>query len=166
VIAALVLLAGCGGGSSSSRSASTGGGARLTYAEWVAAADAVCSKGDKANAKQEAEFDALLEQGLTSPSRRAKAADLIRAAIPDLEGEATAFAGLVPPASAKVSSGAIVKELEEAAELDDLFAEALESGSAHELEVRSQALHLNGDELQALATDVGLKVCGQPPDAG
>lgn len=158
IVAALV--AGCGGGSSSSSGEADE--ARLSHTEWVSQADAICSVDHEANAGRESEFEALLGGGLTDPKVREEAAELIRAAVPNVETEVKGIRALRPPTADEAEVIRVVGGLERTARLDEKFAEALESGSVHELEAVIAMVGANGERLEALAAELGTKVCGKP----
>ncbi|HVW46957.1 MAG TPA: hypothetical protein VHA76_07890 [Solirubrobacterales bacterium] len=159
VIAALV--AGCGGGGSSTTGGESGE-ARLTHTEWVSQADAICSVDHEANASREAEFEELLKGGLTSPRTREEAAELIRGAVPNVETEVKGIRALRPASADEATVLRVVGGLERTARLDEKFAEALESGSADELEAVIGQVAANGARLETLAGELGTKVCGRP----
>ncbi|HJZ36295.1 MAG TPA: hypothetical protein VJ204_08480 [Solirubrobacterales bacterium] len=155
-----VLAAGCGGGSSSS----TGDGdeARLSHTEWVSQADAICSVDHEANASRESEFEALVEGGLTNAKVREEAAELIRGAVPSVETEFKGIRALRPASADEAEVTRVVGGLERTAQLDEKLAEALETGSVHELEAVIAQVAANGSRLEALAGELGTKVCGKP----
>jgi len=159
-MAVAVLVAGCGGGSGSS----TGEGdeARLSHTEWVSQADAICSVDHEANASRESEFEGLVEGGLTNAKVREEAAELLRGAVPSVETEVKGIRALraAPADGAEVIR--VVGGLERASQLDEKLAEALETGSAHELESVTAQVVANGTRLEALAGELGTKVCGRP----
>jgi hypothetical protein len=157
--AVLLMIAGCGGSSGSSESAS---GGELSHSEWVSRADAVCQKDHEANASLEAEFGRLLGQGLTTPTKRGKAAKLIRGAIPTVETEVGELEEVTAPVADELKAAEVLKELELTVALDRRLAVALEDGSDTELEIVAQEVQGNGTALQGLAKDLGLKVCGRP----
>jgi hypothetical protein len=159
VVAALV--AGCGGGGSSS-SSGDGGDARLTHTEWVSQADAICAVDHEANAGREGEFETLLKEGLTTPKVREEAAELIRAAVPSVETEVKGVRELRPASADEAAAAKVVGGLERTATLDEKFAEALETGSVHEIEAVIGMIGANGDRLEGLAAELGTKVCGKP----
>ena len=158
-LAVAVLVTGCGGGSSSS----TGGGeARLSHTEWVSQADAICSVDHEANASRESEFEALAEGGLTNAKVRDEAADLIRGAVPSVETEFKGIRALRPASADEAQVIKVVGGLERTQQLDEKLAEALETGSVHELEAVIAQVAANGTRLEALAGELGTKVCGKP----
>lgn len=158
---AVVGVAGCGGGSSSS-TAGEAGDAPLSHAEWVSRADAICSVDHEANAAREAEFEALAGSGLTTPQAREEAAELIRGAVPSVEAEAKAIAALQPSPADEATVERVVAQLERTVDLDEKLAAALEGGSVHELQALTGQIGVNGSSLQALAKELGMKVCGRP----
>jgi hypothetical protein len=159
-LAVAVLVAGCGGGSSSS----TGGGdeARLSHTEWVSQADAICSVDHETNASRESEFEVLVEGGLTNAKVREEAAELVRGAVPSVETEVKGIRALRPASADEARVIRVVGGLERTAQLDEKLAEALETGSAHELEAVIAQVAANGTRLRALAGELGAKVCGKP----
>jgi hypothetical protein len=159
-MAVAVLVAGCGGGSSSS----SGGGdeARLSPTEWVAQADAICSVDHEANASRESEFEGLVEDGLTNAKVREEAAELIRGAVPSVETDVKGIRGLRPASADEAQVVRVVGGLERTAQLDEKLAEALETGSFHELEAVIGQVAANGTRLRTLAGELGAKVCGKP----
>jgi hypothetical protein len=159
-IAVAGLVAGCGGGSGSS----TGEGdeARLSHTEWVSQADAICSVDHEANAARESEFEGMVAGGLTTAKVREEAAELIRGAVPSVETEVKGIRALRPPSADEAEVIRVVGGLERTAQLDEKFAEALETGSAHELEAVIGMVAANGGRLEALAGELGTKVCGRP----
>jgi hypothetical protein len=159
-LAVVVLVAGCGGGSSSS----TGDGdeARMSHTEWVSQADAICSVDHEANASRESEFEALVEGGLTNAKVREEAAELVRGAVPSVETEVKGIRALRPASADEAKVIRVVGGLERTAQLDEKLAEALETGSAHELEAVIGQVAANGTRLRALAGELGAKVCGKP----
>jgi hypothetical protein len=159
VVAAMV--AACGGGSSSS-SAGEGGEAPLSHAEWVSEADAICSVDREANASRENEFEALVEGGLTTAKVREEAAELLRGAVPSVETEVKGIRALRPASADEAQVIKVVGGLERTAQLDEKLAEALEKGSAFELESVIAQVAANGTRLEALAGELGTKVCGRP----
>jgi hypothetical protein len=159
-MAAALLVAGCGGGSGSSTD--EGGEARLSHTEWVSQADAICSVDHEANASRESEFEGLVEGGLTSAKVREEAAELIRGAVPSVETEVKGIRALRPASADEAEVIRVVGGLERTAQLDEKFAEALEEGSAHELEAMIGQVAANGSRLEALAGELGTKVCGKP----
>jgi hypothetical protein len=148
--AVCALLVGCGQANSLSRS------------EWVTAADGYCNSTNEANATAEAEFEALLKGGLTTPEHRAKAAELVLSGVPNVEGEASGIGGLKPPPASEDREKAVVANLEKTAALDKRFAVALEGGSAAELEAVSKEIARNAAALERLADELEMKVCGRP----
>jgi hypothetical protein len=159
VLAALV--AGCGGGGSSS-SVGEGDEARLSHAEWVSEADAICSVDHEANASREREFKGLAEGGLTNAKVREEAAELIRGGVPSVEAEVDGIRALRPGPEDEVRVSRVVAGLERTQLLDEELAEALEVGSAHELEAVIGQVAANGSRLETLAGELGTKVCGKP----
>jgi len=159
VLAALV--AGCGGGGSSS-ARGDGTEARLTHVEWVSQADAICSVDHEENAAGEREFEGLVEGGLTDAKVREEAAELIRGAVPSVETEVKGIRALRPASADEARVIRVVGGLERTARLDEKFAEALETGSAHEVEAVIAMVAANGQRLEALAGELGTKVCGKP----
>lgn len=162
-LAVAVLVAGCGGGSTSS----TGEGeeARLSHTEWVSQADAICSVDHEANASREGEFEGLVEGGLTNARVREEAAELLRGAVPSVETEVKGIRALRPSPADEARVIRVVGGLERTQQLDEKLAEALETGSVHELEAVIAQVNANGSRLQALARELGTKVCGKP-DSG
>ncbi len=160
LLAAAAVPAGCGGGGSSSSSGETEE-ARLSHTEWVSQADAICSVDHEANAGRESEFEGLLKGGLTDAKVREEAAELIRAAVPNVETEVKGIRALRPPSADEAEVIRVVGGLERTAQLDEKFAEALESGSVHELEAVIAMVGANGERLEALGTELGTKVCGK-----
>jgi hypothetical protein len=154
------LLAGCGGGGSSS--GGEGGEARLTHAEWVSQADAVCAVDHKANFEGEGELEALIGAGLTSPKIRDEAAKVLRAGAPNVETELKGIKALRPAPEDEAEVGRVIAGLERSVALDEQIAEALETGSVHELEALIDQANANGKRLAALANGLGTKVCGRP----
>jgi hypothetical protein len=150
--AALVaaLLAGCGQTNTLSRS------------EWVTAADGYCASANEANATTEAEFEALFQRGLTTPAERAKAAELVRAGIPNVESEASNLEISKPPPAAEEREKSVIAGFEKKAALEGHYADALESGSAAELEAVTNQLARNNAALERLADELEMKVCGRP----
>jgi hypothetical protein len=161
--AAALLLAGCGGGSSSGDAG--GQEAELTKADWARRADAICTVNHESSAHREAELEALLKGGLTSPQRRDEAAELVRGAIPAVEKEARALSELIPPAAEATTTGTVIAELEETTAIDRDLAAALEHGSVHELEALFIRGNQNGTALEDLAQKLDLKVCGRSGEA-
>jgi len=159
-MAAALLVAGCGGGSGSSTG--EGGEARLSHTEWVSQADAICSVDHEANASRESEVEGLVEGGLTNAKVREEAAELIRGAVPSVETEVKGIRALRPASADVAEVIRVVGGLERTAQLDEKFAEALETGSAHELETVIGQVAANGSRLEALAGELGTKVCGRP----
>jgi hypothetical protein len=159
--AAVVLAAGCGGGGSSS-SVGEGGEVRLSHTEWVSEADAICSVDHEANASREKEFEGLAEGGLTDAKVREEAAELIRGGVPSVEAEVNGIRALRPSPEDEVRVSRVVAGLERTQLLDEELAEALETGSAHELETVIGQVAANGTRLEALAGELGTKVCGRP----
>jgi hypothetical protein len=159
-MAAALLVSGCGSGSG----ASTGedGETRLSHTEWVSQADAICSVDHEANASRESEFEGLVEGGLTTSKVREEAAELIRGAVPSVETEVKGIRALRPAPADEAEVIRVVGGLERTAQLDEKFAEALETGSAHELEAVIGQVAANGSRLEALAGELGTKVCGKP----
>lgn len=155
-----VLVAGCGGGSGSSTG--EGGDARLSHTEWVSQADAICSVDHEANASRESEFEALAEGGLTNVKIREEAAELIRGAVPSVETEFKGIRALRPASADEAQVMGVVSGLERTQQLDEKLAEALETGSVHELEAVIAQVAANGTRLEALAGELGTKVCGRP----
>jgi hypothetical protein len=154
------LVAGCGGGSSSSTG--EGGEARLSHTEWVSQADAICSVDHEANASRESEFEDLVEGGLTNAKVREEAAELIRGAVPSVETEVEGIRALRPASADEAQVIRVDGGLERTQQLDEKLAEALETGSVHELEAVIGQVAANGTKLEALAGELGTKVCGQP----
>jgi hypothetical protein len=163
-LAVAVLVAGCGGGSSSSTG--EGGDARLSHTEWVSQADAICSVDHEANASRESEFEALVEGGLTNAKVREEAAELVRGAVPSVETEVKGIRALRPASADEARVIRVVGGLERTAQLDEKLAEALETGSAHELEAVIGQVAANGTRLRTLARELGAKVCGKPRSEG
>jgi hypothetical protein len=159
-LAVAALVAGCGGGSSSSTG--EGDDARLSHTEWVSQADAICSVDHEANASREREVEGLVEGGLTSAKVREEAAELIRGAVPSVETEAKGIRALRPAPADEAEVIRVVGGLERTQQLDEELAEALETGSAHELEAVIGQVAANGSRLEALARALGTKVCGKP----
>jgi hypothetical protein len=155
-----VLVAGCGGGSGSSTDG--GGGARLSHAEWVSQADAICGVDHEANASRESEFEGLVEAGLTKAKVREEAAELIRGAVPSVETEVKGVRALRPASADEAQVVRVVGGLERTVQLDEKLAEALETGSVHELEAVIGQVEANGTRLRTLAGELGAKVCGKP----
>jgi hypothetical protein len=155
-----VLVAGCGRGSGSSTD--DGGEARLSHTEWVSQADAICSVDHEANAKRESEFEGMIEGGLATAKVREEAAELIRGAVPSVEAEFKGIRALRPTSGDEAEVIRVVGGLERTAQLDEKFAEALETGSAHDLEAVIGMVAANGQRLEALAGELGTKVCGRP----
>ncbi len=158
-LALAALVAGCGGGSSSSTG--EGGDARLSHAEWVSQADAICSVDHEANASRESEFEALAKGGLTNAKVREEAAELVRGAVPSVETEVDGIRALRPAPEDEARVLRVVSGLERTQVLDEKLAEALEAGSAHELEAVIGQVAANGKRLKALAGELGTKVCGK-----
>jgi hypothetical protein len=159
-LAVAVLAAGCGGGSSSSTA--EGGETRLSHTEWVSQADAICSVEHEANASRESEFEALAEGGLTNAKVREEAAEVIRGAVPSVETEFKGISALRPASADEAQVMGVVSGLERTQQLDEKLAEALETGSVHELEAVIGQVTANGTRLHALARELGTKVCGRP----
>jgi hypothetical protein len=159
-LAVAVLVAGCGGGPGSSTS--EGGDARLSHTEWVSQADAICSVDHEANASRESEFEGLVEGGLTNAKVREEAAELLRGAVPSVETEVKGIRVLRPAPADEAEVIRVVGGLERTAQLDEKVAEALETGSVHELEAVIGQVAANGSRLEALAGELGTKVCGKP----
>ncbi|HEY0280877.1 MAG TPA: hypothetical protein VGC32_21640 [Solirubrobacterales bacterium] len=155
-----VLVAGCGGGSGSSTAG--GEGARLSHTEWVSRADAVCSVDHEANASREGEFEALVDGGLTDAKVREEAAELIRGSVPSVEAEVDGIRALRPSSDDEARVLRVVSGLERTQALDEKLAEALETGSVDELEAVIGQVASNGTRLEALAGELGTKVCGRP----
>jgi hypothetical protein len=156
-----VLVAGCGGGGTSS-SGGDGDEARLAHNEWVSQADAICSVDHEANASRESEFEGLVNGGLATPKVREEAAELIRGAVPSVETEVKGIRALRPASADEAEVIRVVGGLERTAQLDETLAEALETGSVHELEAVVGQVAANGSRLEALAGELGTKVCGKP----
>jgi hypothetical protein len=161
-IAVAGLVAGCGGGSGSGSSTGEGDNARLSHTEWVSQADAICSVDHEANAARESEFEGMVAGGLTTAKVREEAAELIRGAVPNVETEVKGIRALRPASADEAEAIRVVGGLERTAQLDEKFAEALETGSAHELEAVIGMVAANGERLEALAGELGTKVCGRP----
>jgi hypothetical protein len=161
-VAVAGLVAGCGGGSGSGSSTAEGDEARLSHTEWVSQADAICSVDHEANAARESEFEAMVAGGLTTAKVREEAAELIRGAVPSVETEFKGIRALRPASGDEAQVIKVVGGLERTARLDEKFAEALETGSAHELEAVIAMVAANGERLEALAGELGTKVCGRP----
>jgi hypothetical protein len=159
-VAVAGLVAGCGGGSGSSTA--EGDQARLSHSEWVSQADAICSVDHEANAARESEFEGMVEGGLTTAKVREEAAELIRGAVPSVETEFKGIRALRPASDDEAEVIRVVGGLERTAQLDEKFGEALETGSAHELEAVIGMVAANGQRLEALAEELGTKVCGRP----
>jgi hypothetical protein len=159
-LAVAVLVAGCGGGSGSSTG--EGGDARLSHTEWVSQADAICSVDHEANALRESEFEGLVEGGLTNAKVREEAAELLRGAVPSVETEVKGIRVLRPAPADEAEVIRVVGGLERTQQLDEKLAEALETGSAHELQAVTAQVVANGTRLEALAVELGTKVCGKP----
>ncbi len=154
-----VLVTGCGGGSGSSTGEADE--ARLSHAEWVSQADAICSVDHEANATLESEFQALAKGGLTSAKVREEAAELLRGAVPSVETEVEGIRALRPAPADEAQVIRVVGGLERTQRLDEKLAEALETGSAQELEAVIGQVAANGTRLEALAGELGTKVCGK-----
>jgi hypothetical protein len=159
-LAVALLVAGCGGGASSSTGESDE--ARLSHTEWVSQADAICSVDHEANASRESEFEGLVEGGLTNAKVREEAAELIRGAVPSVETEVKGIRALRPASADEAQVIRVVGGLERTQQLDEKLAEALETGSAFELESVIAQVAANGTRLEALAGELGTKVCGKP----
>jgi hypothetical protein len=162
-LAVAVLVAGCGGGSGSSTGEADD--ARLSHTEWVSQADAICSVDHEANASRESEFEGLMEGGLTNAKVRDEAAELLRGAVPSVETEVKGIRALRPTPADEAEVIRVVGGLERTQQLDEKLAEALETGSAHELEAVTAQVAANGTRLEALAGELGTKVCGKPHSA-
>jgi hypothetical protein len=159
-----MLVAGCGGGSSSS--IGEGGDGRLSHAEWVSQADTICGVDHEANASRESEFEGLVDGGLTNAKVREEAAELIRGAVPSVETEFKGIRALRPAQADEAEVIRVVGGLERTAQLDEKLAEALETGNVHELEAVIGQVSANGSRLEALAGELGTKVCGKPHSGG
>jgi hypothetical protein len=148
--AVCALLVGCGQANTLSRS------------EWVTAADGYCASTNEANATAEAEFEALLQGGLTTPAERTKAAELVRAGIPNVESEASNLEISKPPPAAEVRENSVIAGFEKKAALEGRYGNALEGGSAAELEAVTKELERSNAALERLADELEVKVCGRP----
>ncbi len=160
LLAVAVLVAACGGGF---ELLDRGGGEeRLSHTEWVSQADAICSVDHEANASRESEFEGLVEAGLRNTKVREEAAELIRGAVPSVETEVKGIRALRPASADEAQVVRVVGGLERTVQLDEKLAEALETGSVHELEMVIGQVAANGSRLETLAEELGTKVCGKP----
>jgi hypothetical protein len=147
--AVCALLAGCGQTNSLSRS------------EWVTAADGYCGSANEANATAEAELEALLKGGLSTPAERTMAAELVRAGIPNVESEASNLEISKPPPASEQREKSVIAGFEKEAALDNRFDDALEHGGAAEIEAVNKQIARNGAALERLADELEMKVCGR-----
>jgi hypothetical protein len=159
----LALLAGCGSSSSSTEAPEPA--AELSHAEWVAAADEVCTEDHEANATREEEFGELIEHGELTPQTRAAAADLIRGAIPVVEREVASLGKLFPDAADREAVAEVLADLKLTIKLNRRLAAGLDHGSVDELETLAEEVEQNAMALQGIARDLGLTVCGRPYEA-
>jgi hypothetical protein len=141
-IAVAAFAAGCGSSSDSTSSSTT---AALTKAEFIQQADAICTKGNKADdAAQKKAF------GSGKPTQKEFEQFVTGALIPSVQGQISGVEALTPPAGDE----ATVKKM-----LDDSQAalDKLKSDPTLVLQQSSDPFAKSNQELKAY----GLKVCGQ-----
>ncbi len=162
VLAATALVAGCGGGSSSSGSStSESTTTRSAASEYAAQGNAICRQAEETLDPLLEEFERLASHGLTTPARRAEAAGVVRRGIPGLAAEQRAFEGLSAPAGLESTESRLITGIGKEVALEEAFAKALASGSAHELEAVFARIAKNELAVRGAAIHLGLNVCGK-----
>jgi hypothetical protein len=158
------LMVGCGGSSSSSPSGTTASSSsgESSKADYVMAADAVCTEyqGDTAPLRKEAEE---IEESANpeSPKNLVRLAEILQEADVRAEREYTALKELEPPAADQSLIESMLGKAEEAAVDDGDGAEALEEGELSKFsEIEKEAAPLN-TQAKGMAEGYGFKVCGQ-----
>jgi hypothetical protein len=147
VIAAALLVIGCGGGSGDSSSVSS-----LSKKEFIVKADAICRKG---NERMQAELFKVLRKNrvggkLTKPSLADNEKFIAAVLIPDLKQEISELKALGVPEGDEERVDAIVAALEEGLETAEENPETVAAGSSD----------MVFGIASRLAGEYGLEVCG------
>jgi len=156
------LVAGCGGGASSSSSGSTGLSGEPSKADYIKAADSVCTEyqGDTASLRKEAE-EIEGSANPESPKNLVRLAEILREADAHAATEYAALKELEPPVADRSLIDTMLGKAEEAAADAREGAEALEEGELSKFtEIEKEAAPLNS-QAKGMAEGYGFKVCGQ-----
>lgn len=141
VIASLALaLAGCGGG---------GGGDRLSRAEFVSRADAICT-----------EYEAKLN-ALGRPTNVQELKTFADKSIPIAREGRDELAGLNPPEELDETYDAWLEQGEEAIEIVERLSDAAEAGNTAEIQRIAQEAERADAESNRLAGELGFRQCGE-----
>jgi hypothetical protein len=137
--AGAVAVAGCGGG---------GGGERLTQAEFVAQADAICGK-------YEARLDAL-----GRPTNVAELGSFADKALPIARDGREELGRLRPPEELEDTYDAWLEQGDEAIEIVERLRDAAEDGDQAEIQKIAQDAQRADAESNRLAGELGFEQCG------
>jgi hypothetical protein len=138
-LAAAFALAGCGGG---------GGGDRLSQAEFVRQADALCKE-------YEAKLDAL-----PTPQSPADIAGFADKAIPIAEEGRDKLGDLNPPENQQDTYDAWLEQGDRSIDIVERLRDAAEDGDQAELQQIAQEAETIDNESTRLANELGLEDCG------
>ena len=138
-LVALVALAGCGGG---------GGGDRLSQAELVSKADAICQ-----------EYEAKLN-ALGQPQNEDQLADFADKAVPIAEDGREDLGELNPPENLEDTYDAWLEQGDKAIDIVERLREAAEDGDQAEIQKIAQEAEQADRESNRLAAELGFKQCG------
>jgi hypothetical protein len=153
---AVLLLAGCGSSSTDTTTVK----AAAARAEFVAKADAICTKLKQAQAPLEAKAGAL-EEASESASRRSALASVMREAVVLARASNAKLAAIPRPAGSEPAVGKLLAGYaEETAELAKL-ADAIEAVDAAGIQSARANLAKAKASSRELGQQVGLKVCGR-----
>jgi hypothetical protein len=154
VLAAVLILAGCGGGGSSdsTNASSDSNTAALSKAEFIKKADAICTAGGKRTQEEFASY--IKEKKLTgkkepTPAQLTEVSEEIQ--VPALKRQAEEISALGAPAG----------DEDQINELVDAIDEGIENVEAADPKEALASLSTMFAEADKLAAAYGLKVCGQ-----
>jgi hypothetical protein len=151
VLTALVPgVAACGGGNDDANSGTGNAAAPLTAAEWRTQADAICSEA-------KTKLDAL-----EAPTANGEIVPFLNDGLAITRERITAFEKLTPPAELADASREAVRLQKDTNDKISAAIAKIEAGTSAEAAFQEfdAAITKNGNDLDALAKEAGLKVCG------
>lgn len=140
ILVVLVLLAGCGGG---------GGGSRLSEAEFIAAADAICK-----------EYEAKLN-AIPAPQSPDEFDEFADKSIPIAKEGRDKLAALNPPEDLQDTFDAWIGQGDRAIELVENLRDAADDADQAKLQQIAQEAEQTNQESNRLASQIGFKECGE-----
>jgi ABC-type Fe3+-hydroxamate transport system substrate-binding protein len=161
-IAVLALLAGCGGGGSSSSSSSQASSGGSSKAEYVKAADAVCTEYQGTTQPMREEVKEIeASSNPESPDNLKRLGQILQKADSTAEQEYEALHEVEAPSADQATIDAMIGKAEKAVGESRESAEALEAGDLTKFsQILKEAAPLNA-QARKMAIAYGFKVCGQ-----